>query len=67
MLIPAFDFRASARPGPPTDALSSKVSQRARGIPKLSPTYSAPLDQAFSEKERLSDVSSCYLVAGLSQ
>ena len=35
MLIPDFDFRASARPGPPTNALSSKFSFRRRGTPEL--------------------------------
>lgn len=35
MLIPDFDFRASARPGPPTNALSSKFSFRWRGTPEL--------------------------------
>ena len=39
MLIPAFVFRAAARPGPPTDALSSKISFGHRGLPKLFPIY----------------------------
>ena len=43
-LIPAFGFRAAARPGPPTDALSSKISHLHRGIPVLFPILRAPLD-----------------------
>ena len=37
MLLSAFDFRASARPEPPTDALSPKTSSTARGCRQLSP------------------------------
>ena len=48
MLIPAFGFRASARPGPPTDALSSKTSQRAWGKPSAIPEIIAPLYQSAS-------------------
>lgn len=33
MLIPAFDFRTSARPGPPTDALSSKFHSGSEAYP----------------------------------
>ena len=36
-LIPAFGFRAAARPGPPTTALSSKVSPVGRGTDRLFP------------------------------
>jgi len=39
MLIPDFDFRATARPGPPTIALSSKISSEHRGLPELFPIY----------------------------
>ena len=37
--IPDFGFRAAARPGPPTDALSSKISFANRGLDKLFPIY----------------------------
>ena len=36
-LIPAFDFRATARPGPPTGALSPKISSSIRGYERLFP------------------------------
>ena len=36
-LIPAFGFRAAARPGPPTATLSSKISSHARGRTRLFP------------------------------
>jgi len=36
-LIPAFGFRALARPGPPTNALSPKISFGERGHTKLFP------------------------------
>ena len=36
-LIPAFDFRAQARPGPPTCALSFKFSPPVQGRGRLSP------------------------------
>ena len=38
-LIPAFGFRALARPGPPTNALSPKISFDERGHAKLFPIY----------------------------
>ena len=38
-LIPACGFRALARPGPPTNALSSKTSSVKRGVDKLFPIY----------------------------
>ena len=44
MLIPAFGFRAAARPGPPTTALSPKVSLSVRGRRELFPIYPAPLN-----------------------
>ena len=37
MLIPAFNFRGMARPGPPTIPLSSKISSGQRGVPELFP------------------------------
>ena len=37
--IPDCGFRAAARPGPPTDALSSKISSVNRGIDRLFPIY----------------------------
>ena len=37
--IPDFGFRAAARPGPPTDALSPKISFANRGLDKLFPIY----------------------------
>ncbi len=39
MLIPAFDFRATARPGPPTAALSPQNSPAVRGRGGLFPIY----------------------------
>ena len=63
-LIPAFGFRALARPGPPTNALSSKISSPTRGFRETISDCTAPLDQGVSEKEPLSDVSSRHLVAG---
>ena len=36
-LIPAFDFRAAARPGPPTTALSPKISPDVRSRIRLFP------------------------------
>ena len=43
-LIPAFGFRAAARPGPPTDALAPKISSHRRSPMRLFPIYPAPLD-----------------------
>ena len=43
-LIPAFGFRAMARPGPPTITLASKISLSHRGLTKPFPKESAPLD-----------------------
>jgi hypothetical protein len=37
--IPAFGFRATARPGPPTGALASKISSCCRGPTRLFPIY----------------------------
>nr|DAZ56182.1 MAG TPA: hypothetical protein [Caudoviricetes sp.] len=37
MLIPDFNFRGMARPGPPTIPLSSKISSGQRGVPELFP------------------------------
>ena len=37
--IPAFGFRATARPGPPTGALASKFSSCRRGPTRLFPIY----------------------------
>ncbi len=37
--IPAFDFRATARPGPPTGALAPKFSSCCRGPTRLFPIY----------------------------
>ena len=37
--IPAFGFRATARPGPPTGALASKISSCCRGPARLFPIY----------------------------
>lgn len=37
--IPAFGFRATARPGPPTGALASKNSSCCRGPTRLFPIY----------------------------
>ena len=63
-LIPAFGFRISARPGPPTDTLSSKFSSHSRGFRKTISDFPAPLNQEDSEQHPLSDVSSPYLVRG---
>ena len=67
MLIPDFGFRAVARPGPPTAALSPKISSCRRGFSMTIPDFTAPLNQSASEQQPLSDVSSSHLVKGLSQ
>ena len=64
MLIPAFDFRASTRPGPPIDALSSKTSSTHRGMSRLFPIVLHRLTNLIRNNIQLSDVSSCHLVTG---
>ena len=64
MLIPAFDYRASTRPGPPIDALSSKASSTHRGMSRLFPIVLHRLTNLIRNNIQLSDVSSCHLVTG---
>lgn len=59
--------RASARPGPPTDTVSSKTSSQARGAPKDYSRNSYTAEPDASEQELLSDVSSQHLVPRLGQ
>ena len=66
MLIFAFGFRASARPKPPTNALSAKISHTPHGRHMLSPI----LPHHFARRFRawlLSDVLSQHLVPRLSR
>lgn len=66
MLIFAFGFRASARPKPPTNALSAKISHTPHGRRMLSPI----LPHHFARRFRawlLSDVLSQHLVPRLSR
>ena len=65
-LIPDFDFRATARPGPPTGALSPK-SHHDNGACHDYSRFSCAAEPSDSEQHPWSDVSSCHLVTGLSQ